>query len=255
MRNALVEATPAHDRDTFSGAELEPLQSVGHGITAATGRWTFGNGVCRTFDQHIRASVPGYTELQETILKLAERMVAPGAVACDLGCSTGNLTHGLARRCPAARVIGVDLEPQMLSAAKRLAPTRPDYRCADIRGFSLPRCALITSCYTLMFLPLSDRLPLLERIRNSLAPDGAFVLAEKVIRRDPSEQARCRDEHYAFKRAQGLSDAEIRAKAESIRGRLVPLYEDENLDLLERAGFETVRLIARHTCFDAWLAR
>jgi trans-aconitate 2-methyltransferase len=42
---------------------------------------------------------------------------APGYVA-DLGCGPGNLTAALARRWPAAKVVGVDNSPEMIEAAR-----------------------------------------------------------------------------------------------------------------------------------------
>ena len=48
----------------------------------------------------------------------------PGYVA-DLGCGPGNLTAMLAERWPSATVCGVDNSPQMIEAARQLAPVRP----------------------------------------------------------------------------------------------------------------------------------
>src|SRR5260370_2893197 len=45
----------------------------------------------------------------------------PGYVA-DMGCGPGNLTALLAQRWPSATVCGVDRSPQMIEAARQLAP-------------------------------------------------------------------------------------------------------------------------------------
>ena len=45
----------------------------------------------------------------------------PGYVA-DMGCGPGNLTAMLAERWPSATVCGVDSSPEMIEAARKLAP-------------------------------------------------------------------------------------------------------------------------------------
>lgn len=231
----------------------EPL-SVGHGITVPASGWSFGGNVWRHFDRHIRASVPGYDLVHETILDLAQGFLAPGKRACDLGCSTGTLTARLASEFGGVEVLGVDIEPSMIAAAKRLSSERPQYHCGDVREIELPRLEFACACYTLMFLPPSDRLEVLRRVYAALCPGGGFVLAEKVVREDPGHEARCRRQHHAFKRRQGLSDGEIAMKARSIEGMLIPLSERDNVALLEQAGFREIQLVCRSACFDAWLA-
>lgn len=228
--------------------------SVGNGIVVPAGGWSFGGSVWRHFDQHIRASVPGYDMVHDTVLDLAQPFLGPGRRACDLGCSTGTLTARLANQFRGVEVVGIDIEPSMIAAAKRLSPNRPQYRADDVRAVELPRLDFACACYTLMFLPKSDRLDVLRRIFAALRPGGGFVLTEKVLRQDPAHEARCQRQHHAFKRRQGLSEHEIAVKAQSLEGQLLPLTDDENLALLAQAGFGEVQLVSRSACFDSWLA-
>ena len=229
--------------------------SVGHGIVVPNTGWSFGGNVWCGFDQHIRASVPGYAALNRLIVELSNDFLGGRRRAFDLGCSTGTLCVELARRFADADIVGIDIEPTMIAAAKRLSNRRPRYICADLLTFHFPAMHLASLCYTLMFLPPEQRLTLLRRLRSALLPGAALILAEKVVRRDPVEESRCRQQHLAFKRGQGFSQEQIEAKSSSIEGYLIPLYDDENVALLERAGFSNVQLISRHACFDAWLAR
>ena len=235
------------------GTDIEP-RSVGQGIVVPASGWSFGGSVWRHFDQHIRASVPGYDLVHDTILDLAHTFLGPGQRACDLGCSTGTLTARLASQFRGVEVVGVDIEPTMIAAAKRLSPQRPQYYCADVRELELPRMDFACACYTLMFLPPAERLDVLSRVFAALRPGGGFVLAEKVVRQDPAHESRCQRQHYAFKRRQGLSEAEIAAKSRSIEGCLVALTDQENVALLQDAGFGEIQLVFRSACFDAWLA-
>src|SRR5690242_14806844 len=112
--------------------------NVGDEIYAAVGRWTFGAGVHRTFDEHVVRSIPMYREGHELTLALSDFFVRAGGTVYELGCSTGTLTHGLAtrHRDRAVRVIGVDIEPEMIDAARRRCSNTPNAHLVlgDIRG-------------------------------------------------------------------------------------------------------------------------
>lgn len=232
---------------------VQPLH-VGDGIVAAPGGWSFGGDLWRVFDRHIRRSIPLYDDLHELVVALAASFVRPRSTIYDFGCSTGALCVRLAEGFPEARVIGVDVEPNMVRGAKRARRGTISYSCEDLRRLELPACDLITCCYTLQFLPVSDRPAVLARAAEALRPGGAMLLSEKVKRRDPKWQAECQRLHDSYKLAHGFSRQEMAAKSRSIEDVLTPLFDDENVALLESAGFRPIRLIFRYACFDAWLA-
>src|SRR5690606_16040264 len=132
--------------------------SVGHGILVSDSGWNFGGSVWQAFDAHIRASVPGYSDVHARSLELAGLALGRGGRAADLGCATGALTAALAERYPSADVIGIDVEPNMLRAARRLTRARPRYVCADLLEVELPTLDFATLCYTLMFIAPCKRL-------------------------------------------------------------------------------------------------
>lgn len=231
----------------------QPLH-VGDGILAAPGGWSFGGDLWRVFDQHIRRSIPLYDELHELVTALAGSFVSPGATIYDFGCSTGTLCVRLAEGFPEAQVIGVDVEPNMIRGARRARRGTISYSCEDLRRLELTPCDLITCCYTLQFLPVSDRAAVLSRAAAALRPGGAMLISEKVKRRDPKWQAECRRLHDSYKLAHGFSRQEMAAKSRSIEDVLTPLFDDENVTQLESAGFQPIRLIFRYASFDAWLA-
>ncbi len=45
--------------------------------------------------------------------------IAPGHDVLDLGCGTGTLVIMIKRACPAARVVGIDIDPKVLAIARR----------------------------------------------------------------------------------------------------------------------------------------
>ena len=233
-------------------AALAP--NVGDGIRASSNGWSFGGDVWRSFDEHIRRSIPGYADLHDWVVQDARTRLSPGALIYDLGSATGTLSQRLARELPLASVVGIDCERPMIRCASRGAPDNLSFQCQDLCRFEFMSCHWASCCFTLQFLPIAQRAPVLGRLYDAMQPGGAIVLAEKVKRRDPEAEAACQAALRDFKKRQGFSDDEVVAKASSIEGVLVPLFDDENVALLQNAGFCKPRLVFRNTSFDAWIA-
>lgn len=103
------------------------------------------------------------------------RHEAPSLVV-DLGCGEGALTASLARRWPAARVIGVDSSAEMLAAAAAHADgDRVSFERADIRDWEPdgPVDVVVTNA-VLHWVPGHGEL--LARWATRLAPGGELAL-------------------------------------------------------------------------------
>lgn len=102
----------------------------------------------------------------------------PGLVV-DLGCGPGGLTASLARRWPAARVVGVDSSAEMIGAARSLdagdvAP-RLGFVEADLREWTPDASVdVLVSNAVLQWVP--DHLDLLPTFGAWLAPGGVLAL-------------------------------------------------------------------------------
>jgi tRNA (cmo5U34)-methyltransferase len=261
MSPKVGSAGPSSASTGAPGSGSSELDAAGH-VTAEdqplsptkAGSWTFGGGLARVFDDHVRRSIPGYLTLHELCLQALAREVRPGDVVYDLGCSTGLFTSRLKRTWPNLRVIGVDNEQEMIAEASR-RDGEVEFVCHSVAELELEPARAVVALYVLQFLPLAQRLTTLERIRRSLGGSGLLVLAEKVHFLDPGEQARVDSAYRAFKLAQGFSEAEVDAKARALEGVLVPLTASENEALLRAAGFLSIDLLFSELGFRAWVAR
>src|SRR6185436_765687 len=76
------------------------------------------------YDVQIRRWIPYYEEMLATVVELLAPVVARGeATIIDLGAGTGALTAAVLAAYPTVRAILVDIDPNMLAAARvRLAP-------------------------------------------------------------------------------------------------------------------------------------
>src|SRR3989339_300198 len=91
--------------------------------------------------------------------ELADQLLATLADLCptrilDLGCGTGYLTRRLAERYPRAFVVGVDLAPGMIEAARRGPLRSVKYQVADAECFDEGRYDLIVANAALQWMDL-----------------------------------------------------------------------------------------------------
>jgi SAM-dependent methyltransferase len=116
---------------------------------------------------------------RDAIVSFYRNLVFPGVGSiADLGCGTGLITAAMATHLPLdAPVVGIDLSPRMLLAARARAPAvlwcAGDIRHPPVMG----RFDLVTCCYnTLQMLPhASDVLKAMRAARGLLAPEGRFA--------------------------------------------------------------------------------
>src|SRR5687768_6697906 len=87
---------------------------------------------------------------------LLERIEAvPGRRVLDIGCGGGELSLGIARMRPPATVIGIDISPDLIAAARERASGRSavEFAVADAATWSRPGFApdLLVSRHGVMF--------------------------------------------------------------------------------------------------------
>lgn len=231
---------------------------VGDGISANTGRWTFGGGIAKVFDDHVSKSVPLYKEGQELILQLSDFFLTDNSICYDIGCSTGTLLEQLADRHSGKPVSFIGLDPieNMIDKAKSKTKkfSNVNVQVADALEYEFDLADLFISYYTVQFIHPKHRQNLIDTIYQSLNWGGAFLMFEKVRATDGRFQdlmSQCFLEH---KIAHGYTADEIISKSLSLKGVLEPFSTAGNLGLLERAGFVDVIPVAKYMCFEGYLA-
>ncbi len=211
--------------------------------------FAFDERVARVFDDMVSRSVPFYKEIQRIQADLVMDFLPKDAgVACDLGCSTGTTLDYLTRHpnCPgSALFIGYDNSAPMLAKAQAklsgpVASGQVSLRLEDLGNLGgLPDCHVVILNWALQFVRPIDRERLLKTIFHALRPGGLLLLSEKILTKDAPLNRLYIDHYLQFKKSQsGYTDVENQRKREALENVLIPYRLDENMALLERAGFQ-----------------
>ena len=225
---------PPTDRDTLFAGKQQDLIN-----------FEFNEQVAQVFPDMITRSVPGYRNLITQIGLLAEQYARPDSHCYDLGCSLGAATLSMQQRIQADNcdIIAVDNSAAMLKrcqlhlAAADESSVAVQLQCADIRDVTIENASIVVLNFTLQFITLEQREPLLQNIYHGLLPGGVLILSEKLCFTEDTEQQLMTDLHLAFKRANGYSDLEISQKRAALENVLIPETLTTHIERLKRVGF------------------
>jgi tRNA (cmo5U34)-methyltransferase len=208
----------------------------------------FNREVAGVFDDMAVRSIPGYVTVIEAVCEWAARCYRSGSVIYDLGCSTGTTSAAILHHIPSARVTGVDeSEPMLERARTKLMPEILDGRfetlCSPLEQIQLKNASFAVLNYTLQFLPVSQRLPLVQKVAGGLNRGGVLFISEKTRSSCPEFQEINISLYERFKSQSGYSASEIERKKEALDRVLVPLSLVELTQLLEEAGFYSTEVV------------
>lgn len=209
--------------------------------------FAFDVSVASVFEDMIRRSVPGYGLTLQLMASIANDLKSAQPVCYDLGCSLGAgmvaLDQGLKERT--GLIYGIDTSEPMLERAQSLLKDAEmacswDLKKGDVREIRMQPHDLSVLNFTLQFIELDSRLPLLNKIYEALKPGGYLLLSEKVVFDDSIEQEYQTHLHHNFKRLNGYSDLEISQKRTALENRLIPETAKVHMSRLKAAGFSKV---------------
>ena len=106
----------------------------------------------------------------------------------------------------------------------------------DVRDYEFENCSLITSIFTLQFMPPRHRQEVIRRIYEGLNTGGAFIFGEKTVCQDPRLQNMMTFNYYDYKR-KNFDTEDIMDKEKTLRHMMKPNTWDEIVNNLIEAGF------------------
>ncbi len=224
-------------------------------------QFEFDERVAGVFDDMLSRSIPYYALALELSADFAlANLPKEGGWVYDLGCSTGSLLLEIERRAGAknSRLIGIDNSEAMLSRARAKAlgyGSRVDFIQGDILDFEYQKSEVILCHYTLQFIRPIHRAYLVQKLYDSLKPEGILIFSEKVVSEDRVLDHQMIERYYAYKREQGYSEVEIVKKREALENVLIPYTAKENEKMLLEAGFAHVETLFRWVNFATFIAK
>lgn len=201
--------------------------------------------------------VPGFHALQRmAALLLAEFAPEDGCILV-LGAGGGLELKLFAQEQPAWQFVGVDPSAEMLkladvtlgSLASRVHLIEGYIDTAPMGPFDGATCLL-----TLHFLSSGERLHTLKELKRRLKPGAPLVVAHHSFPQGEHEKARWLNRYAAFAASSGIPMSDAKNAINAMGARLPLLAPEEEVALLQEAGFECVELFYAGLTFKGWVA-
>ncbi|WP_313916378.1 class I SAM-dependent methyltransferase [Tahibacter sp.] len=209
--------------------------------------------VARYAESPVR-QVPGFHALQRMAMLLLAEAVPPDGHVLVLGAGGGLELKVFAEAHEGWSFVGVDPSAEMLKlATATLGPLASRVELcegyidsAPVGPFDGATCLL-----TLHFLSADERLRTLTELRRRLKPGAPLVVAHHSVPQADDQKVRWLNRYAAFA---GVPAADIRNTVATIGSRLPLLSPEQEVALLQEAGFDTVELFYAGFTFKGWVA-
>jgi tRNA (cmo5U34)-methyltransferase len=199
----------------------------------------FFNARIDTYEDHMLGNVK-YAVVYEEIAGLIPR--TEGLRILDLGCGTGLELDAIFKANPTVRVTGIDLAEKMLAKLREKHADRVDQLdlvLADYLkyDFGIGSYDIALSVQTLHHLDRTTKIGLYRKIYAALKPKGIYIESDYVA------------PHQAFEDFHFTESQRLHAEQGIESGLFhydTPFTLENQIAILQEAGFNGVKLISRH---------
>lgn len=209
--------------------------------------WTFNSTVADAFDNHARQHIPDYDRVIDLSIAVCQQLVKDPAEdrILEVGSAVGETIKRLFAK-DFHNLVGVEASAGMLDKVAHV-PIAQWIHSDQFPHEHGPFKAVLCN-WTLHFI--KDKREYLQAIYNGLDINGFAVVTDKTCNAGLEL-----DLYHNFKRAQGVSEEEIAAKAASVQN--IMFINDPNwyLETLKDIGFKQVTVINSAPCFTTFLAQ
>jgi tRNA (cmo5U34)-methyltransferase len=210
-------------------------------------QFKFDDRVAQCFPDMITRSVPGYETIIAMTGVMAQRFAQADSRIYDLGCSLGASLLSMRQHVDdtSLQIIGVDNSAAMIERCSHIVALNDssiatELRLEDMQTTELSNASVVVLNFTLQFIPIDERGPLIDRIFAAMKPGGILILSEKIRFEDDHLQQLNTDLHHQFKRGNGYSDLEIAQKRSSLENYLLAETIKNHESRLANAGYGSI---------------
>lgn len=192
------------------------------------------------YDARIRTFVPFYEEMIHSVADALHLIRAPRPTVVDLGIGTGALARACLALRPDVRIIGIDVDPDMLVAARARLGGDDDVQLveASFVDHALPVADAFVACIALHHIrePAAKR-SFYGRVFECLPPGGILVSGDCFPGALP-ELARWQREAWLTHLERSYPRAEAEAYLQAWAEEDMYFALDDELTWLRQAGFQ-----------------
>jgi tRNA (cmo5U34)-methyltransferase len=186
------------------------------------------------YDARIRSFIPDYEEMLGIA---ASALPARPHTIVDLGIGTGALSARCIEAAPRSRIVGIDVDPEILALAAGRLKDRGTLVAGTFLRTPIPACDAVVASFALHHVRTRGaKAALYRRIRKALRPRGRLISVDAQPARDPAVR---RAQRVAWlvhlQRAYSPKQAAALLAAWASEDVYVPL--EAEIELMTRAGF------------------
>jgi len=222
------------------------------------GSFEFNDDVACVFDDMLARSIPFYDDTLKLNATILNDFTNDGGVIYDFGSSTLNfLLHFEQNFNRHDNLIGIDNSISMINQAKskiKAYNSDIDVICGDIENIDMLICDGVIMNYTMQFISPTRRQTLIDKIYNSLKPNGIFIFSEKLKSPSSKIESSFIDIYHKHKQNNGYSLTQIAKKKEALENVLIPFSTNEYIDMCKKSGFIDVDISFKWLNFSTFVA-
>ena len=220
--------------------------------------WSFNNKVSRVFDNHVKQSIPLYSEFHKQISKIAEFYCKDDSVIYDLGCSTGNFIKEISKvKKKNLNITGIDDSKKMIQLCKlktsKIKKNKITLKCGDMFKLKFEKTDLIVCCLVLPFFTRQKQEQLINKIYKSLNSNGAAIFLNKSISKHSHFENIFNQLYSDFKLSRGILPSDILKKTLSLRSVHTINTTEDDLKILKKIGFKKIDIFFKYLNFTGFL--
>ena len=189
------------------------------------------------YDATIASLIPHYKDLIDAAAAAVDAAAPTSPAVVDLGTGSGALAAAILKVRPKARLIGIDADSSMLSAAHRRLRGRIDTIEDNFELARIPRCDVVSASFSLHHIDTGrKKAALYKRCFAALRDGGMLVSADCFLATSGKLRKRHRDawlEHLQKKYTRKKAEHFLRTWAKED----VYFTLDREHELLKDAGF------------------
>jgi len=205
--------------------------------------WKFNQQVADIFSEHVRQHIPDYDRVLDQMIDICKQKLIKESPILEIGCAVGETVNRL-YDCGFRNIHAVDNSQDMLD---RCPSDRATYYCSNNYPDIKLKFDAALANWTLHFI--KNKKSYLSAIYENLSQGGFVFLSEKT-----SNSGMSLEQYHIYKSRCGVSDVEIKSKAESLKGVMFPKNIEWYLRTLKNLGFSDVSVVNANWCFTSFVA-